>query len=477
MFKVPSQGTSLSAIGEPVPPIYLPISDCYEYVPLPGPNDWLNQYQEEGQTFNDFVNGEFEAPDETRKKIYLVPIGSFNKDHAPNIDILVKYVKVFFDTDRVELLPAIEIQENPSPSNKLEIDNTTKSNDVVDATVCSLNDTNRTNCSGKTKVGKGSSNKKNARDLLHSHRKPKSSSKITTNDDEDIMEIDPSTSSTPELPIPKASTIVSVNILNEFINNNSEGEDATSLISKKHNGTNNKERKDKKKKRKKKEYIYLKLGEKLEPVTCRKALDFDELQLCISDILDILECTVPSDAFCLIGLTLWDLYMDASDLFIVGLSSSGFSGCFSFARYDPVPYKETNFHEILHLFGISHCIYFSCLMNGTASLYEDDMAPFYLCPVCERKLQYVLKFDVLQRYKNMLNFFTNDLSEFNFKEETTWVTKKLAYLNSLTEEEIELSYKEVVIPSSSSSSHNHYGSSQEKCKSRCDQRILRSTKK
>ncbi|KAE8378633.1 hypothetical protein BDV26DRAFT_186542 [Aspergillus bertholletiae] len=38
-------------------------------------------------------------------------------------------------------------------------------------------------------------------------------------------------------------------------------------------------------------------------------------------------------------------------------------------------------HELGHCFGIDHCVYYACSMQGSASLAEDARQPPYLCPV------------------------------------------------------------------------------------------------
>lgn len=42
---------------------------------------------------------------------------------------------------------------------------------------------------------------------------------------------------------------------------------------------------------------------------------------------------------------------------------------------------RTASHELGHCFGIDHCIYHACVMQGSASLREDVRQPPYLCPV------------------------------------------------------------------------------------------------
>jgi archaemetzincin len=43
-------------------------------------------------------------------------------------------------------------------------------------------------------------------------------------------------------------------------------------------------------------------------------------------------------------------------------------------------------HELGHCSGMDHCVYYACLMQGTASMAEDVRQPPYLCPVCLKKV-------------------------------------------------------------------------------------------
>lgn len=45
-------------------------------------------------------------------------------------------------------------------------------------------------------------------------------------------------------------------------------------------------------------------------------------------------------------------------------------------------------HEVGHCVTLDHCVYFSCVMQGTAGMAEDVRQPPYLCPVCIEKLSY-----------------------------------------------------------------------------------------
>ncbi|KAL9098292.1 MAG: hypothetical protein Q9163_006025 [Psora crenata] len=48
---------------------------------------------------------------------------------------------------------------------------------------------------------------------------------------------------------------------------------------------------------------------------------------------------------------------------------------------------RTASHELGHCFGIDHCVYYACVMQGTASMAEDGRQPPYLCPVDLAKIR------------------------------------------------------------------------------------------
>jgi predicted Zn-dependent protease len=58
-------------------------------------------------------------------------------------------------------------------------------------------------------------------------------------------------------------------------------------------------------------------------------------------------------------------------------------------------------HSAVHMFGVLHCCYYRCLMNGARTVEEADAMPPYLCGLCLKKLQLVLGFDVLDRYQQL----------------------------------------------------------------------------
>ena len=161
-------------------------------------------------------------------------------------------------------------------------------------------------------------------------------------------------------------------------------------------------------------------------------------QILTGDILHNLKRNLPANAFCVLALTMEDLYPDPRWNFVFGQASlHDRVGVFSFARYDPVFYGESRgsryqklllrrsakvlVHETAHMFSLTHCIYFKCVMNGSNHLQESDSRPLSLCPVCLRKLQSSIEFDVAARYHRLQQFYRN--VGFNFEQD--WVTRRL----------------------------------------------------
>ncbi|XP_058026395.1 archaemetzincin-2 isoform X1 [Ahaetulla prasina] len=162
------------------------------------------------------------------------------------------------------------------------------------------------------------------------------------------------------------------------------------------------------------------------------------LQIHAGYLLSYLKKKKPKDAFCIVGITVIDLYPKDSWNFVFGQASlTEGVGIFSFARYDSDFYSanykgrlkttkklpvddysvfdgyytpeitsqlllrscKTLTHEIGHIFGLHHCQWLQCVMQGSNHLEESDRRPLDLCPICLRKLQSVLGFSILERYK------------------------------------------------------------------------------
>jgi archaemetzincin len=153
----------------------------------------------------------------------------------------------------------------------------------------------------------------------------------------------------------------------------------------------------------------------------RAAPDTGTPQVYAGDILARLYGDKPSDAFCVLGITAHDLFPHPIVSFAFGEASATCRvGVCSVARYGP-PFCEDApgnqqgemrrrccrviAHEIGHMAGIGHCIYFRCLMNGSSSLAESDRRPLHLCPIDLRKLQWLIGFDFGERYSRLQQFW------------------------------------------------------------------------
>ncbi|NP_001028746.1 archaemetzincin-2 isoform 2 [Homo sapiens] len=170
----------------------------------------------------------------------------------------------------------------------------------------------------------------------------------------------------------------------------------------------------------------------------------------IGDILKFLKKKKPEDAFCVVGITMIDLYPRDSWNFVFGQASlTDGVGIFSFARYGSdfysMHYKgkvkklkktsssdysifdnyyipeitsvlllrscKTLTHEIGHIFGLRHCQWLACLMQGSNHLEEADRRPLNLCPICLHKLQCAVGFSIVERYKALVRWIDDESSD------------------------------------------------------------------
>jgi archaemetzincin len=256
-------------------------------IPVPGPNDWLANHPEEGQTFEAFLHSRPNKPDANRRKLYLQSLGAFIPGESPSLERLKAFASAFFAME-VEVLPVLDLAASAV---------TTRENP-------------------------------------HTHNR----------------------------------------------------------------------------------------------------------QLLTTDLLALLRQRLPRDAFALLGITMQDLYPDPAWNFVFGQASLRERvGVYSFARYDPRFYNEKTTgsaglllrrsckvlaHEMAHMFGIQHCIYFHCLMNGSNHLAESDARPMHLCPVDLRKLQASIGFDVVQWHRGLLAATASS----GFQDEAAWLERRLGLI-------------------------------------------------
>merc|ERR1711959_538131 len=129
------------------------------------------------------------------------------------------------------------------------------------------------------------------------------------------------------------------------------------------------------------------------------------------------------------AFTLFDLYPRPEWNFVFGQArSKPGTGVFSFARYRDFDRKIFHLrcakvlcHELGHLFGLSHCIWFQCLMCGSNGDWESDQHPSHVCPVCLSKLDVALGgLNLVAREASLEEFWRNS----GFHEEMQWCQRR-----------------------------------------------------
>jgi len=158
-------------------------------------------------------------------------------------------------------------------------------------------------------------------------------------------------------------------------------------------------------------------------------------------LLDYLGSKLPSDAVCLLGVTMTDLYPEPSWNYVFGQATLDERvGVYSLARYYPAFWNQTNTaaarrkavlrsfkvlaHETGHMFSMEHCVRYECVMNGSNSLEEMDRSPAHLCPQCLKMLQWNLRFDVRKRYERLREIYRRE----GLEEQAAWLDRRLAKL-------------------------------------------------
>lgn len=136
------------------------------------------------------------------------------------------------------------------------------------------------------------------------------------------------------------------------------------------------------------------------------------------DLLEALKGELPEDAACVLGVTHVDLWPGQGWSFVFGQASlRDRVGVFSLARHDPAFFGQPRppdvdrlmarrnlkviTHELGHVFGLHHCPYFRCNMNGSNTLDEADGHPLHMCPICLRKLHHATAFDPQARAEGL----------------------------------------------------------------------------
>ncbi|MBA3457740.1 MAG: hypothetical protein H0T42_31955 [Deltaproteobacteria bacterium] len=186
---------------------------------------------------------------------------------------------------------------------------------------------------------------------------------------------------------------------------------------------------------------------KLADVTAKRRIHpaTKKSQVLAPDVLRWLTRRLPEDAFGLMAVTMEDLYPQESWNFVFGMASLRERvGVQSFARQDPAFFGDprgdgwqrlmlrratwTLVHEISHMFGLSHCVHWECVVAGSNHQAESDGRPLHPCPVCLRKLHSSIEFDPAERELRLAAV----LEQLEIKDEAEWSKRRAAWIRDGT---------------------------------------------
>lgn len=162
--------------------------------------------------------------------------------------------------------------------------------------------------------------------------------------------------------------------------------------------------------------------------------DGDNKQILTTWVLKQLKKNIPIDSQSYVAFTTYDLYPDDGWNFVFGEAHlSNRTGVWSIFRFgdENKEYKlclkrtiATAAHEILHTYGMDHCIGYECLMNGSNSLEESDKQPMWLCPQCLEKLCWNSNLNPKQRYRKLIKV----CDQLGFQKESIFFSDSLDLL-------------------------------------------------
>lgn len=176
-------------------------------------------------------------------------------------------------------------------------------------------------------------------------------------------------------------------------------------------------------------------------LTTRRDPNNGRLQVLAGDILRHLKRRLEAKHFCILAVTMLDLYPSSSWNYVFGLASlKERVGVFSFARFhtasddrvSALPRSKllllrslkTLAHETGHMLGMRHCVFFNCVMKGSNHLAESDGQPLHLCPICLRKLMWAVSIDPVERYRRLEEFYRL----IGLEKEAKWIESRLRWI-------------------------------------------------
>jgi len=73
------------------------VEPFFEPMGKPKPDEWLANFREDGQTFEQYINGNPVLPTADQRTLYIQPLGKFDKNQQKTIELTAEYLRVFFN--------------------------------------------------------------------------------------------------------------------------------------------------------------------------------------------------------------------------------------------------------------------------------------------------------------------------------------------------------------------------------------------
>ncbi len=100
------------------------VEPFFELMRQPKPDEWLANFNEDGQTFAQYINSKPVLPMPVRRMIYIQPLGNFDKKQLKIIEFTADYLRAFYNLP-VKLLARKPI-EKPLTSKNYRVDKFSK---------------------------------------------------------------------------------------------------------------------------------------------------------------------------------------------------------------------------------------------------------------------------------------------------------------------------------------------------------------
>lgn len=73
------------------------VEPFFQLMGKPKPDEWLANFKEDGQTFEQYINSSPLLPTADRKILYIQPLGKFDQNQMKIIELTADYMRVFFN--------------------------------------------------------------------------------------------------------------------------------------------------------------------------------------------------------------------------------------------------------------------------------------------------------------------------------------------------------------------------------------------